>query len=137
VAAMQQIADWLKELGMSEYTGRFVENHIDESIIRELTDQDLKDLGVVSLGHRRKMLRAIADLDRPEVMTAPAAAHALRSVSASFPPTPVAAPPQTTPRSQEAAGERRYLTVMFCDLVDSTGIAARLDAEEWRDLVGA
>src|SRR5215472_6555029 len=60
---MLQIADWLEKLGMSEYTDRFVENHIDESIIRELTDQDLKDLGVVSLGHRRKMLRAIRDLD--------------------------------------------------------------------------
>jgi hypothetical protein len=58
---MPQIADWLKKLGMSEYTDRFVENHIDESIIRELTDQDLK-VGVVSLGHRRKMLRAIRDL---------------------------------------------------------------------------
>ena len=50
-----------QQLGMSEYTDRFVENHIDESIIRELTDQDLK-VGVVSLGHRRKMLRAIGDL---------------------------------------------------------------------------
>ena len=61
VAAMQQIADWLKELGMSEYSERFVENHIDLRILRELTDQDLKDLGVVSLGHRRKMLR-VAEL---------------------------------------------------------------------------
>src|SRR5262249_8183380 len=61
VTAMQQ-ADWLKQLGMSEYTERFVENHIDESIIRELTDEDLKDLGVGSLGHRRKLLRAIQQL---------------------------------------------------------------------------
>jgi len=62
VTAMQQIADWLKKLGMSEYTERFVENHIDQNIIRELTDQDLKDIGVVSLNHRRKLLRAIQEL---------------------------------------------------------------------------
>jgi class 3 adenylate cyclase/predicted ATPase len=118
---MQQVTDWLEKLGMSEYAQRFADNDIDFSILDDLTDQDLKDLGVASLGHRRKILRAIAELDRrPEAMAAPPAA-----------------PPQTTPRPQEAAGERRYLTVMFCDLVDSTGIAARLDAEEWRDLVNA
>ena len=58
---MQQIADWLKQLGMSEYAERFAENGIDISVLRDLTDQDLKELGV-SLGHRRKMLRAIAEL---------------------------------------------------------------------------
>ena len=121
---MQQIADWLNSLGMSEYAQRFAENRIDFSVLRDLTDQDLKDLGII-LGDRRKILRAIAGLDCPE---ATAAAPA---------PTPAAAPLQATLRLQEAAGERRYLTVMFCDLVDSTGIAARLDAEEWRDLVNA
>ena len=139
-AAMQQIADWLKKLGMSEYAQLFADNSIDDvSILRDLTDQDLKDVGV-PLGHRRKILRAIAELGRPEATAAPpAAARAPLSGPAprSPSPTPVAAPPQTTPRPQEAAGERRYLTVMFCDLVDSTGIAARLDAEEWRDLVNA
>src|SRR6516225_12203251 len=59
LVAMQQIADWLKKLGMSEYIDRFVENRIDLSVLRDLTDQDLKDLGLV-LGDRRKMLRAIA-----------------------------------------------------------------------------
>ena len=58
---MQQIADWLEKLGMSEYAERFAENDIDISVLRDLTDQDLKELGV-SLGHRRKMLRAIAEL---------------------------------------------------------------------------
>ena len=53
---MQQIADWLEKLGMSEYAQRFAENDIDFSVLRDLTDQDLKDLGVL-LGHRRKMLR--------------------------------------------------------------------------------
>ena len=58
---MQQIADWLETLGMSEYAQRFAENDIDTSVLRDLTDQNLKELGV-SLGHRRKMLRAIAEL---------------------------------------------------------------------------
>jgi hypothetical protein len=58
---MQQIADWLEKLGMSEYAERFAESDIDTSVLRDLTDQDLKELGV-SLGHRRKMLRAIAEL---------------------------------------------------------------------------
>src|SRR5262249_58061497 len=58
---MRQIVDWLKQLGMSEYAERFVESDIDTSVLRDLTDQDLKELGV-SLGHRRKMLRAIAEL---------------------------------------------------------------------------
>ena len=57
---MQQIADWLEKLGMSEYAQRFAENGIDFSELRYLTDQDLKDIGVL-LGHRRKMLAAIAE----------------------------------------------------------------------------
>ena len=118
---MQQIADWLEKLGMSEYAQRFADNDIDFSILGDLTDQHLKDLGVASLGHRLKILRAIAELDRQEATVAapPAMARVPRPGPAppSPPPTPVAAPPRTTPRSQEAAGERRYLTVMFCDLV--------------------
>jgi class 3 adenylate cyclase len=127
---MREIADWLKKLGMSEYAQRFAENRIDVSVLRDLTDQDLKDLGVV-LGDRRKMLRAIAELDA-----------ALADAPAPPPVTPIpipaaAAKPTVSAASAGVEGERRYLTVMFCDLVDSTGIAARLDAEEWRDLVGA
>ena len=57
---MQQIADWLEQLGMSEYAERFSENKIDVSVLRHLTDQDLKDIGV-ALGHRRKILAAIAE----------------------------------------------------------------------------
>ena len=120
---MQQIADWLSKLGMSEYTQRFAESRIDFSVLPDLTDQDLEKLGVL-LGDRRKMLRAIAKLDTAPTTVAPAPARP------SAPP-PTAAPPA------EAVGERRYLTVMFCDLVGSTGISAQLDAEEWRDLVGA
>ena len=60
VAAMQPIADWLKKPGMSEYAQRFADNDIDASVLRDLTDQYLKDIGV-ALGHRRKLLRAIAE----------------------------------------------------------------------------
>ena len=75
LVAMQQIADWLKKLGMSEYAQRFADNDIDASVLPELTDQDLKDLGV-SLGHRRKMLRAIRDLGNASVaVTAPRGTH--------------------------------------------------------------
>jgi class 3 adenylate cyclase len=128
---MQQIADWLGSLGMSEYAQRFAENDIDFTILGDLTDQDLKDLGVASLGHRRKLLRAIASLDSVPATAAPALASPAPLPHVAATSSVIVLPPQ------EVAGERRYLTVMFCDLVDSTGIAGRLDAEEWRDLVGA
>jgi class 3 adenylate cyclase len=99
---MQQIADWLENLGMSEYAGRFAENRIDFSVLRDLTDQDLKDLGVV-LGDRRKILRAISELA--------GAAPATSQVHA-----------VTEPRPQDAA-ERRQVTVMFSDLVGSTALS--------------
>jgi hypothetical protein len=67
---MQQIAQWLEKLGMPEYAQRFAENRIDFSILRDLTDQDLKDLGVV-LGDRRKLLRAIANIDDKSPGVAP------------------------------------------------------------------
>jgi class 3 adenylate cyclase/predicted ATPase len=124
-----QIAAWLEKLGMSEYAERFAENRIDFSVLRDLTDQDLKDLGVV-LGDRRKMLRAIAELG-----SAPAAPPAPAQPPVT--PAPLGAAPPRPSVPVEAAAERRHLTVMFCDLVDSTGISAQLDAEEWRDLVGA
>ena len=130
---MQQIADWLEKLGMSEYAERFAENKIDVSVLRHLTDQDLKDIGV-PLGHRRKMLAAIGEYKQR--VRRDGASRTCSDVSRTGRSAHVAAPP---PLSQpvEAAGERRYLTVMFCDLVGSTSIAAQLDAEEWRDLVGA
>ena len=119
---MSTTAEWLTSLGMSEYAKPFAENRIDFSVLPDLTDQDLEKLGVL-LGDRRKMLRAIANLDNTPAAPPRAAASA---PSLTVSPLPEGA----------GAGERRYLTVMFCDLVDSTGIAARLDAEEWRDLVG-
>jgi hypothetical protein len=111
---MQQIADWLEKLGMSEYAQRFAENRIDFSVLRELTDQDLKDLGVV-LGDRRKMLRAIADIDGIE-KNAPAAPSrataAQRRTPIASKPIPTAVPPPAL-AAAEAGGERRYVTVMF------------------------
>jgi NADH-quinone oxidoreductase B subunit len=111
---MQQIADWLKNLGLSEYAERFAENRIDLSILRDITEQDLRDLGVV-LGDRRRMLRAIAELD------APAIGDALAT---------------TAPTSQDTA-ERRQVTVMFSDLVGSTALAASMDPEDLREVISA
>jgi len=100
---MQQITDWLKELGMSEYAERFAENKIDISVLPDLTEQHLKDLGI-ALGHRLKMLRAIRDL-----RGGPVAA------------TASSAPVATQPTRRDDA-ERRQLTVMFTDLVGSTAL---------------
>ena len=118
---MQQIADWLEKLGLGQYAPRFAENDINLAILSDLTDQDLKELGVSSLGHRRQLLRAIAELNSAE-KGAPKLAPA------------TAAP--ATPQPHDAA-ERRQLTVMFCDLVGSTAMSARLDPEDMREIVGA
>jgi len=135
---MPEVADWLKTLGMSEYAERFADNDIDFTILGDLTDQDLEKIGVGSLGHRRKLLRAIAELASAPA-TAPVAPPAAAPVMepATAVPIATAARPPLLSAAPETAGERRHVTVMFCDLVDSTGIAAKLDAEEWRDLVGA
>src|SRR5215475_5056645 len=108
---MPQIAEWLEKLGMADYYQCFAENHIDFSVLRDLTDKDLKDLGVL-LGDRRKILRAIRELGYSPV--AP-------TVSATLPPT--------EPSTCDSA-ERRQLTLMFCDLVGSTALSARLDPED-------
>jgi hypothetical protein len=112
---MQQVTDWLEKLGLSEYAQRFAENDIDFSILPELTDQDLEKIGVSSLGHRRKILRAIAPLD----LGAQAAPGTSTSPVTTSPPQNR---PAVVPTTAEAVGERRYLTVMFCDLVGSTAI---------------
>ena len=112
---MQQIADWLEKLGLGQYAHSFAENGIDVSVLPHLTDQDLKDLGVL-LGHRRKMLAAIAD-----------------------PVCALQAPPQpalTEPKPQDTA-ERRQVTVLFSDLVGSTALAGRMDPEDLREVISA
>ena len=116
---MKPIGDWLSQVGMHEYAQRFAENGIDLDIVTELTDQDLEKIGVTSLGHRRKLLRAIANLKAAEKVTSAAAA---------------VAPP--APRTADTA-ERRQVTVMFSDLVGSTALAAQMDPEDLRELISA
>jgi class 3 adenylate cyclase len=110
------ITDWLASLGLSEYAGRFAENGIDISVLPDLTDQDLKDIGVL-LGHRRKMLRAISELAGTSTTALPRAAV----------PEP----------NQGHDAERRQLTVMFSDLVGSTALSTRMDPEDLREVISA
>jgi hypothetical protein len=113
---MQQIADWLNTLGLEQYAQRFAENDIDVSVLHHLTDADLEKIGV-SLGHRRKMLAAIGEL---QGATSPK-------------PEPVA---KVQPKLQDTA-ERRQVTVMFSDLVGSTALSARMDPEDLREVISA
>src|SRR6202011_1146507 len=132
------IGSWLRSLGLERYEATFRENEIDETIVHDLTGDHLRELGF-PLGARLKLLKAIAALNAVESATDSSANVA--------PEAPLASASAPSPRERPiavargalavVAGERRHITVMFCDLVDSTGIAARLDAEEWRDLVGA
>jgi predicted ATPase/class 3 adenylate cyclase len=113
---MQEIADWLKTLGMSEYAERFAKNRIDLSVLPELTDQHLEKLGV-ALGDRLKILRAIRELSATTVAVAQPGASA----------APVL----------QGSAERRQLTVIFCDLVGSTPLSGRFDPEDLRGIIGA
>ena len=124
------IDGWLRGIGLAQYAEIFRANDIDGELLGRLTNDDLKDIGVASFGHRKKLLEAIAELGGAPTATAASPPF----VSA---PIPAMVAPLAISASVEAAGERRYLTVMFCDLVGSTGISAQLDAEEWRDLVGS
>ncbi|MGB6586478.1 MAG: adenylate/guanylate cyclase domain-containing protein [Pseudolabrys sp.] len=116
---MQPIADWLEKLGLSEYAQPFADNDIDFTILRDLTDQDLEKIGIASLGHRRKILRAIRNLEPIE--TRPPAC----AVEAPAVPLPL------------ESAERRQVTVMFCDLVGSTALSARMDPEDLREVIAA
>src|SRR5215469_9440919 len=106
---MPGIREWLSSHGLSEYADRFAENRIDLSVLPDLTDEDLKELGVF-LGDRRRILRLIAEL-APKPL-APS----------------VARPPD---------GERRQVTVMFADLVGSTALSIGMDPEDLRDVFAA
>ena len=116
---MQQVADWLQKLGLGQYAQRFAENDINFAILFDLTDQDLKDLGVASLGHRRLLLRTIAELKGSETAAS----------------KPVAEP--VAPSAQRDTAERRQVTVMFSDLVGSTALSARMDPEDLREVISA
>jgi class 3 adenylate cyclase/predicted ATPase len=104
------VGGWLKNIGLGQYEALFRASEIDADILPELTDVDLKELGV-PIGHRKRLLRAIADLA-------------------------TALPTSTGARGQDAA-ERRHLTVMFCDLVGSTALSTRFDPEELREVIRA
>jgi class 3 adenylate cyclase len=123
------IDGWLREIGLPQYAEMFRANDIDGELLGRLTNDDLKDIGVASFGHRKKLLEGIAELGGAPTATPLAPSVIPAPIRATVAPPPTSA-------SVETAAERRYLTVMFCDLVGSTSIAAKLDAEEWRDLVG-
>jgi class 3 adenylate cyclase len=120
------IGGWLRSLGLGKYEAAFRENDIDETVLPNLTAEDLKELGVASLGHRRKLLDAIAALRTDAGAKAPASAPAMPDNAAT-----------TASPAPDAFGERRPIAVLFCDLVGSTSLAARLDAEDWRNVVNA
>src|SRR5271170_660923 len=110
------VGDWLRSLGLGQYETLFRQNDIDAEVLSELTEGDLEKLGV-SLGHRKRLLKAIANLGATESLAKPAN------------------PAPTSPSTD--AAERRQLTVMFCDLVGSTALSAKLDPEDMREVVGA
>ena len=113
------VGDWLRSLGLSEYESAFRDNQIDSEVLPKLTGDDLKELGVTSVGHRRKLLSAIAELSG----TFAESAIVAKAIRIELPVHP--------------AAERRQLTVMFCDLVGSTAMSARLDPEDMRELIAA
>jgi class 3 adenylate cyclase len=112
------IAAWLRELGLERYARVFQDNEIEPEILAELTDEDFRELGI-PLGPRRKLAKAIAALSA-EAATPPD--HTATADSRPEPPS---------------HAERRQLTVLFCDLVGSTELAARLDPEDLRSIIGA
>jgi len=117
--SMSDIEHWLAELELAEYTPLFEQNDIDLDVLCHLTEDDLKDLGI-SLGHRKKLLAAINR----------------RATAEPPPPTPLVVSPGGRPDDAVAAeAERRQLTVMFCDLADSTALSGQMDPEAFRTLI--
>ena len=115
------VGGWLRGLGLGQYETNFRDNKINADLLPRLTEDRLKDMGVAALGDRLQLLDAIAALVRTK------------------PPVeaPASSSKPSTPKSPEVSAERRPITVMFCDLVGSTGLAAKLDPEDWRNLVNA
>jgi class 3 adenylate cyclase len=111
---------WLRSLGLERYEATFRENEIDDTVLPTVTAEDLKDLGVDVVGHRRKLLNAIA---------------ALRTDAGAEQPI-TKSPSKVETRPQES-GERRQVTVMFSDLVGSTALSARMDPEDLREVIAA
>jgi class 3 adenylate cyclase len=117
------VAEWLRTLGLERYEATFRENDVDAKLLPDLTADDLTNLGVLSVGHRRTLLKAIAVLH----LESTPAQEPLRSLSN---PTEPLDPSETT-------AERRPLSVMFCDLIGSTALSARLDPEDLREVIRA
>ena len=121
---------WLRGLGLGRYETVFREHAIGMDVLADLTDGELAQIGV-PLGDRKRLLKAIASLSETEPISlskegaAPAETNLPRDL------------PSPAPASSPATAERRPITVMFCDLVGSTSMAAKLDAEDWRNLVNA
>src|SRR5438270_777505 len=109
-----EITDWLRKLGLEQYASAFRDNAIDSEVLPSLTAEDLKDLGVTMVGHRRRLLDAIAALTDE----APAAV----------------VEPTSRDASESADAERRQVTVMFCDLVGSTALSTRIDPEDLQEV---
>jgi SAM domain (Sterile alpha motif) len=117
------IVVWLRSLGLGRYEAAFRENEIDDTVLPNLTAEDLKELGVTALGHRRKLLDAIV---------------ALRCDASSVTPTVDPATASSAPSAHpEDRAERRQVTVMFSDLVGSTALSARMDPEDLREVISA
>jgi class 3 adenylate cyclase len=119
--AAMDVVEWLRGLGLGQYETNFRDNKIDADLLPRLTDAVLKDIGVFAVGDRLRLLDAIAAL-----------------AGAKAPADVLASPSKPSPaRGPQVSAERRPITVMFCDLVGSTGLAAKLDPEDWRNLVNA
>ena len=117
------IVVWLRSLGLGKYEAAFRENEIDETVLRSLTHETLKELGVTAVGHRLKLLDAIAALRSDANGKAPSVNAATRSSSPSARP--------------EDRAERRQVTVVFCELVGSTALSTRMDPEDLREVISA
>src|SRR5215471_16558541 len=114
---------WLRSLGLGRYEAAFRENDIDETVLPSLTHENLKELGVTSLGHRVKLLDAIAALRSDASAQGPTSDLKTASAAASV--------------TSEDRAERRQVTVMFSDLVGSTALSARMDPEDLREVISA
>ena len=121
------VTNWLRGLGLLQYAPAFRDNDIDGEILPALTADDLIGLGVTSIGHRRKLLAAIAVLR--DIAATPGGAQALAAA--------IRETPDRSPPADIVPAERRQLTIMFCDLVGSTELATRLDPEDLRDIIAA
>ena len=123
------VGEWLRGLGLGQYETVFREHAIDMDVLADLKDGELAQIGV-PLGDRKRLLKAIASLCKIEPSSSSRESAPPAEANLPATPTPV-------PLAAGSDAERRPLTVMFCDLVDSTALASRLDAEDWRSLVNA